>query len=192
MTVFDLIFLMVLPAVVVTLLLTAVTLMRRQYRRAQKLLSGLAVFVAAYFAVILGVSLTSPREVVALQEPQCFDDWCIAVDQVEMAPSGADVAYTVTLRIFSRARGRPQRENGVSVYLLDGQNRRYKPAADPLAPPLNTLLNPGESVLTVRRFTLPADALKPGLVVAHGRFPGLFIIGDDQSLLHKPTVVLFP
>ncbi len=32
----------------------------------------------------------------------------------------------------------------------------------------------------------------PGLVIAHRRFPGIFIIGDDQSLFHKPSVIQFP
>jgi hypothetical protein len=36
---------------------------------------------------------------------------------------------------------------------------------------------------------VPATAARPGLVVAHGSFPGMFIIGDAGSLFHKPTVV---
>jgi hypothetical protein len=27
------------------------------------------------------------------------------------------------------------------------------------------------------------------LVITHGAFPGVIIIGDDQSFLHKPTIV---
>jgi hypothetical protein len=38
-------------------------------------------------------------------------------------------------------------------------------------------------------FDLPSGITKPGLVITHGAFPGAIIIGDPQSLLHKPTIV---
>lgn len=189
MTAFDLIFIAVFFAIVGMLVATAVAASRGRGRRAVSILRRLGICIAAYLAIVVIVSLTSPPRVLHMNEPQCFDDWCISVDRVERTAAGADVSYAVTLRLFSRARGRPQRENGVSVYLLDDHGRRYQPTEDPQAVPLNVQLNPGESRSATRRFLLPTDAHNPGLVVAHGWFPGMFIIADGQSFLHKPTVV---
>lgn len=190
MTIFDLIFIIAFFTTVILLVAIAVAALRR--RRVRGLLYGLGVFLTVYLGIIIAVSLLSPQRMIPLKEPQCFDDWCIAVEQAERTPVGEAVSYTVTLRLFSRARGRPQRENGVSVYVLDDRGRRYEAQADSQAVPLNVLLQPGESVNAVRKFLLPAEARNPGLVVAHGRFPGVFIIGDDQSLFHKSSLMRFP
>ena len=192
MSIFDLIFIAVFFIRVITLVATAVAAIRGRRRRALGILRVLGVFIAAYLAVVIVVSLASPLRLLSLNEPQCFDDWCIAVEQVARTPAGAEVPYDVTLRLSSRARRVAQRETGGSVYVLDDRGRRYQPADDPQAIPLNVLLQPGESVTATRRFTLPAEAHNPGLVFAHGRFPGMFIIGNDESLFHKPTVIRFP
>jgi hypothetical protein len=76
------------------------------------------------------------------------------------------------------------------VYVVDGRGDRFQAMADVSASPFNVLLGPGESVTTTRVFALPADVRDAGLVLEHGGSgPGLFIIGDDLSLLHKRTVV---
>ena len=191
MTIFDLTFIGVFFATVITLVVAAVAAIRRR-RRARGLLRGLGVFLAVYLGVVVAVSLLSPRRIVRLGEAQCSDDWCLTVDHVDRTPAGPEILYTVTIRLFSRARGRAQRENGVRVYVLDDRGRRHGAQEDPRAVPFNVLLQPGDSVIAVRRFLVPADARNPGLVVARGRFPGLFIIGDEQSLFHKPSVVRFP
>jgi len=191
MTIFDLLFIATFFAAVIMLVAMAVAGVRGRRQRALRILGALVVFIAAYLVVVVVVSLASPARVFQLREAQCSDDWCISVDYVQQTVAGAEVSYTTTLRLFSRARRRAQRENGVSVYLLDDQGRRYEPIADSQAVPLNVLLNPGQSIIVARRFALPADAHDPALVVAHGRFPGMFIIGDDESLFHKPSVVRF-
>ena len=178
--------------IVILLVAVAVTAISGRRRLALGLLLGLGGFITVYLTVVILTSLASPRRMIQLNEPQCFDDWCVSVDQVDRTPAGANTLYTATIRLHSRARGRPQRENGVSVYLLDDLGRRYEPQEDPQAVPFNVLLAPGESVIATRRFLAPADAPYPGLVIAHGRFPGIFIIGDDQSLYHKPSVIQFP
>lgn len=192
MTLFDLLFAVVFLASVLALLAAGVAAARSRRRRALGILGGWAAGFGIYLAAVIAVSLASPRRVVPLREPQCFDDWCISVDRVEASPEDAEVLYTVDLLLHSRARGRAQREKGVRVYVLDGLGRRFEAEPDPGAVPLDLLLGPGESAVATRRFRLPADAPTPGLVVAHGRFPGLFIAGDDQSLFHAPSVVQFP
>jgi len=192
MTIYDLVFLAVFLTAVIAIVGVIVAAIRGQRRRALGGLRALGMFLTGYLVIVVVVSLTSPQRVLRLNEPQCWDDWCISVDRVEQTPADAGIAYVVSLRLFSRARGRTQRENGVSVYLLDDRGGRYEPQYDPQAVPFNVALAPGEAVTARRRFTVPADVFHPGLVVAHGRFPGMFIIADGQSLLHKPSVVRFP
>ncbi len=192
MTVFDLVFIGVFLVAVLLLLATVVAAVRTRRRRALGLLRGLGALASVYLTIVIVVSLASPGRTIQRREPRCFDDWCVSVEQVDQAPAGTDISYSVAIRLSSRARGRPQRENGVTVYMLDDRGRRFEAQEDPDAVPMNVLLHPGESVIARRQFLLPVDTRNPGLVIAHGRFPGMFIIGDDQSLLHKPSVVRFP
>lgn len=192
MTLFDLIFIGVFLVTITILLATAVAAVRGNRQRALGLLRGLGGLIGVYLAVVIVVSIVSPRRLIPMKEPRCFDDWCVSVDRVDRTPAGTEVSYAVTLRLSSRARARAQRENGVSVYVLDDRGRRFEPRENPQDVPFNVLLHPGESVDATRRFLLPADVQGPGLVVAHERFPGILIIGDDQSLFHKPSVIRFP
>jgi hypothetical protein len=89
------------------------------------------------------------------------------------------------------------------VHLIDGAGRwyavspqgqnaweaQYGPAA-----PLTSTLPVEQSLITVQIFDLPNDARDVGLMVEHpvGPSPSLFIIGDDASLFHKPTIVRLP
>jgi hypothetical protein len=86
---------------------------------------------------------------------------------------------------------------------VDGQGRKYDvsppgqgafEAEHGPAAPLTSTLALGQSLSTVQIFDLPDDARDVGLTVEHpvGPSPGLFIIGDDASLLHKPTIVRLP
>jgi hypothetical protein len=41
-------------------------------------------------------------------------------------------------------------------------------------------------------FDVPVKISQPGIVINRGAFPGLIIIGDPQSFLHKRTIVRPP
>jgi hypothetical protein len=72
----------------------------------------------------------------------------------------------------------------------DREGRRYAPCAAPLtAHAMPDALDPGESFRVVEPFRLPAAASPAGVVVHHGAFPGVLIIGDAQSLLHRPALM---
>ena len=96
-------------------------------------------------------------------------------------------------RLSSRARRVSQRENNLAVYMTDARGRRYDPLPDAEAAPLNALLGPGQSVVARRRFALPPDAPRPGVVVTHeGGFPiGWLIIGYDTWFRKPPIVPLW-
>jgi len=145
--------------------------------------------------LVIVVAFTAPQRIVHLGEDRCFDDWCITVEHADRQQTPAGVVYTVTLQLSSCAKRVSQREKGVHVYLTDAQGRRFEPAPDAAAIPLDVLLGPGEAVETKRTLTLPGDARDVGLVLGHEGlfcFPGCFIIGDDGNPLHKRTIVPLP
>lgn len=158
-----------------------------------RILRGYGIGAGVYLGIVVLVSVFSPRRVLNVGDPRCFDDWCIAAESVSRKPAQAGISYIVTLRLSSRARRVSQRENGVIVYLTDDHGHRYDPTPDESDVPLNVLLRPQESFAVTRIFEVPADAHEVSLVIAHaGGFPiGWFIIGYE-TWFHKPTMVRLP
>ena len=190
MTLFDLLFLALLFAAVITLLTAGWLAARKEFRRSRRILARLLACAIAYMAVVVIVSLISPRRVLQANATQCFDDWCIAVAASSHTPQDGGTSYHVDLRLSSRARRVSQRENNLLVYLTDRQGQRHDSTAASGAP-LNALLRPGESVIAGRSFFLPAGAEASGLVITHqgGGFPiSWFIIGYD-TWFRKPAIV---
>lgn len=191
MSIFDLLFLALFLVSVITLLTAAVLALRKQRSRAVRTLRNFAICFAIYMSIVSIVALATPRRVYAIGEDRCFDDWCIAVEAATRAPAPEGILYTVTLRLSSHALRVTQREKGVTLYLTDDQGRRFHPASDPSAPPLDVLLEPGQAVRTKRVFLVPPDAHDVGLELSH-EGPGWLIIGDDGNPLHKHAVVRLP
>jgi hypothetical protein len=191
-TIFDLLFLVLFLAAIVTLIAAGLLALRGRWGRAARIARNLVICAAAYIAAVYLATALSPPKVLRVGDSQCSDDWCIAVDSVQRTAHGSRADYNVTLRIFSRARRRPQRENAATdVYLVDAQWRRYDPRPDPSAVPLNTLLQPGEAVATRRSFELPVDARGVGLMVGRNSgFPFCMIVGECEAF-HKGTVFRF-
>ena len=189
MTIFDLLFLAIVFGTVVVWITAAVLAMRRRGRGVRRLLVGWVSFMAIYLMVVIAVSLMSPGRVLARGEPQCFDDWCIAINGIDQQQNGALTTCVVSLQPSSRAKRVSQRENGVSVVLVDNQGRTFEPRLDPSDTPFNALLYPGESVTVRRTFDVPANAKGLSLIVRHHGGLGAFIIGDQASLFHKPTLM---
>lgn len=195
MSIFDLLFILLFLTSLVTLLTAAVFALRGRGARALGILRTWGICFVVYMTIVFVVALAKPKRVVRLGEDRCFDDWCVAVEHADRKPVPEGVAYTVSLRISSRARRVTQRALGAYVYLTDAQGRRFDPAPDPSAIPMDVLLQPGEAVDTRRSFTLPAGARDVGAVVVHEGsycFPGCFIIGDEANPLHKRTIVPLP
>jgi hypothetical protein len=189
MSLFDLLFLAVFAASVIVSLASVWLALRGRFAGAWRLFRRLLIGAGLYMAVLVVVSLLSPRRVLETDAPQCFDDWCITVAGYRRAPATGGAVWSVALRLSSRARRVSQRENNLRVYLTDAGNRRYDPLPDKAAVPFNVLLQPGESVIAERSFLLPADARDVALVAAHeGGFPiGWFIIGYD-TWFRKPAL----
>jgi len=207
MSLFDLLFLLCFAAAVITVGRIAYQALRGRFRAAGTTLLRLLACIAAYMLVLIGVSLAEPRKEIPIGEPRCFDDWCISVEQAARqtaigATNAAGTFCIVTLRVSSRARGRPQRETDIDIYLIDDLGRRIgiSPSgqqalarAGLTGEPLTSFVAPGASFQSRLAFDVPPDAHHLGLVKAsHGWFPVRFIIGDAQSWLHRPTVTPLP
>ena len=195
MTIFDLLFVIIVLASVATLATVTAIALRGLFRQVVKLLTIYGICLILYLGVIIVVSLASPQRVLAFGENRCFDDWCIAIDEIVRSNSPTKAEYTVSLRVSNRARRVSQRENGLVVYMVDEKGQRYAPAMEASATPFNVLLQPGESIIIPRVFRVSGASGQLVLIVEHEgltRFPGMFIIGDDSSLFHKPIIVHLP
>jgi hypothetical protein len=192
MTIFDLLFLVLVLAAAGTLILSAVAAMRGQRARALTLLGRLVCGGIAYVGLVYAATALSAPVVLHPGDADCSDDWCIAVDGAQRTAKGATAEYDVKLRIFSRALGRAQRELvATDVYLVDSLWNRYDPVPNAANIPLNTLLQPGESIATGRVFEVPANAHGLGLRVGRSGMPFgpvCLIIGECEAF-HKGTLI---
>jgi len=187
MTLFDLVFIFVSLATVLLLGRIAIAAVRRQRAVAIRRLRFLGSSLAGYMLVVLIVGLITPRREVPLGDPQCSDDWCIAVTHASAEAGGrAERRVDLEFKVSSRARRIAQRERFVTVYLRDGDGHRYNPAQSADQPPFDTLLQPGQSLSTHRIFVVPENVHALGVIVAREGdfvFPRCCIIG--QGPLHK-------
>ena len=193
MSIFDLLFLLAALLSVITLITAAVCAVRGRGRRALKILQVYGICLLAYIAIGLATSFFTPQRVIPTSEPWCFDDWCIAVENVTQTPAPPGIAYRIDLRIFSRARRVSQSARGAWLYLIDDRGHRYSPDPDPSAVPIDTMLQPQQSVTTTRTFHVSADAHGLGLITGHGGpYCGpmdFLIIGGSGCAFKKPTMI---
>jgi hypothetical protein len=190
MNLFEPLFLILVLVTLATVLTAVVCAVRGQIGRAGRILRRLLIGAAVYFAVVIAVSIVSPRRVYAVSDPQCFDDWCITVVAAQWTEAPPAGRYEVTLRLSSRAQRVPMGEKGTVVYLTDAAGRRYDPLPDATDVPLDTILQPGQSVNATRRFDVPRDAANLGLVYTHeGGFPIGWLIITEGGWFQKPPIV---
>ena len=170
---------------------------RDHLRGTARLLAG---YVAGYAALLLAVALMMPRRTLPQGVRECFDDWCVAgigaVTSGAAQVPGCDGGnvWIGTLEVSSDAKRVRQRAADAAATLEDLSGHRYPPCA---APPqgaggmhqLRDELGPGGAFRVTLAFSLRAGARPAGFVISHGAFPGALIIGDDQSLLHRPTLL---
>lgn len=207
MTIFDLLFLASALGGCLALIVALVALARRRWPIARRTLIGLGGYLLLYALAMVSVAALSPQQSLAMGQERCFDDWCIAavaagqqprIGAAQMWVSAQGRFVVVTVRVTSHAKAISQRELDTQLCLLDGVGRRYavsvagQRALDVTGQggqPLDTLLAPSGSFTHTAVFDVPVDASQLALVIAHSAFPGALIIGDDQSLFHRPTLM---
>ena len=163
---------------------------RQKVRRGVAWLIGVWVI---YLCVLIGVSLVQRQRVVAMGEPQCFDDMCFTGSGVEEVPGflirDGRRLVRVTVRVTNKGK-KAQREGLIQAYLVDGQGRRWEESPGVNGVRLTSRVPAGDSVIGEPVFKVAADATGLGLVLTHGRRqPGVLVIGDSDSWLHRRTVV---
>jgi hypothetical protein len=190
MSIFDFLFMLVVLVSASTLFTAAFFAVRGRRRWAGMIMWRWGIVAGIYTAVAVIGSFLLPLRVLHIGDVQCSDDWCISVDSADRITAISESSYVVTLRLFSRARSKPQRENGLRVYLSDDRGRRYEADPDSASAPLNVLIQPQQSVFIKRAFRLPLEAHNVGLVIVHDTgFPmHRFILG--RSPFQKTIVRL--
>jgi len=163
---------------------------RERVRRGVAWLMGVWV---VYLCAVIGVSLGQGQRVVAMGEPQCFGEMCFRVVRVEEVPGflirDGRRLLRVSVQVTNKGR-KAQSEGLIRAYLVDGQGRRWEMSPGVNGVELTARVAGGGSVVSEPIFKVAADASGLGLVLTHGRWqPGVLVVGDSDSLLHRKTVV---
>ena len=199
MRVMDLVMMAVVLWTLVGVAGTAVALMRGERRRARQGLLWLGGVWVVYVTVLVGVSLAQPGTVAAPGVARCFDEMCFTVAGVEEVQGFAvrgeerERLVRVSVRVENRGRSHAESERGLRTYLTDAQGRRWTEVPGLSGVRLTTLVAAGGVVVSQPVFQLPRDANGLGLVLVHDPVsPDRITIGDPESWLHRPEVMLLP
>jgi hypothetical protein len=170
-----------------------VSLARGERQRVRQGVAWLAGVWVVYLAVLLGVSLGQKQRIVAVGQPQCFGKMCFTVTGVEEVPGFLIRDGARLLRVSVRVENRgPSAESAARIraYLTDAQGRRWDESAGVNGVKLSAKMMGGETVVSEPLFKVSGDATGLGLVFTEGRRqPGVLVIGDSDSMLHRRTVV---
>jgi hypothetical protein len=164
---------------------------QKERRKAFKNLGWIVGIWAVYLAILLGTSLLQPQRIVKTGTPQCYDDMCFTVMGADEMPGYLmHEGSLVRVRISITNRGKKaKRESSLRSYLLDQQGRKWTEVPGLTGVSLNTRVPPGGTATSEPVFKLPHGAIPQGLALTHGRLqPGLLVIGDPDSILHRPTL----
>ncbi len=172
---------------------TLVSLARHERAKALYGLAWIAGVWALYLAVLLGVSLGQKQRVVAIGQPRCFDTMCFTVTGVSEVPElpAQDLRRLLRVSVEIANQGhKPQNEGLIQAYLIDAQGRLWGELPGLSGVRLTVTVPPGQTVVSEPVFAVSEDATGLQLVFTRGHWqPGLLVIGNSDSLLHKPTVV---
>lgn len=187
-------------ATAIGLVISLGMLVARRFRTAVKVAAASVAALAFYFVVATTIWWVAPERVVKLGDSYCWDLWCMGIDKVNATPRGQQIIYRIDVHFFSDANTVKTGTDDALVYLVDERGRRFPLVDDPSVTPINTRLDPGQSLNTSLTFVAPTDATHlfltgdaplPDRVPLAWRF---FKIYADlhfgyEKLKHKPTVL---
>ena len=164
-----------------------------RFRQARNIFRWWSVCAAGYVAMTIAISLLTPQAIVNPGQSYCNDNWCISILNVTRTQLGQDIAVQADARVFTDD-ATVTRGIKASLYLVDEHNRHFPLVADPAPTPFDVDLNPGQPMDTTLTFLAPADAQQLFLKIDWGgnrlvRVLVKFVIGNDRSLLHRPTLL---
>lgn len=192
------------------------TLVKRNFRANKLVLAAAALIGALYIGVMMLFSITSREQVVARGQEKhfCEIDCHLAYSIVDVkdsktlgdAPQPITAAGTfrsITIKTrFDEDTISSSRGNGLLypnsrvLTLIDENGRKYLPSLEAsrvleqkqgMGTALTAPLRPGESYTTTVVFDLPADVHHPSLLITEGEWLTHFVIGHENSPLHKQT-----
>lgn len=192
------------------------TLVKRKFRANRLVMVGAALVAVVYVSAILLFSLTSSEQTLGRGQEKhfCELDCHLAYSLVEVAdtktlgnpPQQATAAGTfrsVTIKTRFDENTTGAERGGALLYpnnrvltLIDDQQRKYFPSPEgqhaleqskAAGTPMTAPLRPGESYTTTVVFDLPADARNLSLLINEGEWLTHFVIGHENSPLHKRT-----
>lgn len=180
---------------------------------ARKVFVAALVVASTYGGALLVSSLRSSEKVLAAGQQKYFCEIdchlvysVTSVTTVKTLGSGpkqataAGTFYVVTVKTWfdertissHRAKDMPLSPNRRVVRVLDDQGRSYRTSLEGLKAlenasvvPLTQQLRPGDSYESVLVFDLPADVTNPRLLLANWGPISRFLIGHENSFLHK-------
>lgn len=181
---------------------------------AQKLRIAAAVWAGLYLIVLVSVSLAADESALARGQEKRLCGFYLdchrilsvvgvqrvqALDLAGGSRRAKGRYYVVTVRVRNDAGAAEMRLRGARVHVVDASGRRHardreaeqawaksRRATKTLSDPLP----PGRAMTVDLIFDVPADARDARLVVRPGwleQIPELFLIGDEDSLLHPPV-----
>lgn len=147
-------------------------------------------FLVAYAAVLVTVSLATPRRIQPPGKRKCFDDWCVTLLKVE--PGTGPQLWTAQIEVFSDAK-RVSQAAPDAVAKMEGPDGRLYDAvpSSESGPHLTDRLNPGERLTVDLAYRLPPGVTPKGVQIWHGRIPGLIAIASDYAWLHQPMLFTY-
>lgn len=188
MTIYDLLLIAAFLSTLATLVIVTYAAIRGRWSRVATLLKRWTIAAAAYMTIVVLVAIATPQRHLKLAEDLCFDDWCIAVINVNSTAIGS---YEVTYRLSSRAKGISQRELAIETRMIDEAGKRFYPQLRDTDVPYSVLLAPGAEATLHRLFQVPQSSRIAGIEIAHtsGVQPGWFIIGQGPPIVAKNPIV---
>lgn len=175
------------------------SLVRREQAKVKRALGWLVGIWSLYLTVLAATSLVQPRRSLTPGQDQCFGETCFAVTAVEELPRFVGRGQTndgsrlvrVKVRVTNLASDKAAADRWIKAYLLDAQGRRWDQTRGVSGNLLSGKLEPGGEMFSEPLFKVPADATGLQLIFTHGKWQrGVLRIGDPDSLLHRPTVVI--
>jgi len=189
-------------------------LMTRRALRAIALVGAGALWAGLYAAALLVTGSRSHAVVLPAGETKWFCGFyldChigVTAERLVTAPElgrlrASGTFHVVTLRIRSSARRATLQPHDLRIAVVDAYGRRYARSsaaeaqlAGPNAGLLERPLGPGDSYAVDVVFDLPNDTGEPRLLVTEGpameRVVERILVGDEDSFLHRPTLLLLP
>ena len=189
-------------------------LMTRRALRAIAVAGAGTLWAGCYATTLLVTSACSHEVILPAGETKWFCGFyldChlgVAAVRLVTAPQLGTVRasgtfHVLTLRVHNSARRATLQPHDLRIVLVDAHGRRFVRStaaeamlAGPDAGLLERPLGPGGSYTVDVVFDLPDDAGEPRLLVTEGpameRALEWILVGDEDSFLHRPTLLLLP